>query len=243
MKTQLLYGVLRFVAAAFLVSCSVPDPDAPTDRNVHPAAWINPTSMNNHGATVESEGSESCTDCHGLDLGGSGSVSGCTACHFDVLGSRIPSGSAWTHGATPHDALIGQSKVCNNCHTVYRKFGLLPASCHDCHGTGGATHPLGSAWLDRKSGTFHGIPAKQDISQCAACHGNDYKGGSSGVSCAQCHFGPSGSKGPSGWTHHTTSHKRLGSSMTVCNQCHSLDRTYGNGPSSCHDCHGDGGGD
>ena len=240
LKRLSLCGSLLFAAATVMVSCSEPNPDAPSDRSVHAAAWVNPAAVDSHGADVTRNGSESCTACHGPSLEGSGSLPGCTECHFDAMGSRIPPGSSWTHGSQPHSQFEANSKVCNNCHTVYREFGLPPASCHDCH-AGGAAHPLGSAWLDARSPTFHGIDAKRNAAQCAACHGSDYLGGSSGISCYSCHFGPSGTMVPQGrsWIHGTVPHGSLSSYVDVCNLCHGLDRTYGNGPSSCHDCHDD----
>ncbi|MEI6972212.1 MAG: hypothetical protein WCL44_11945 [bacterium] len=232
------HGIWMLVSATLLASCSEPDPAAPTDRNAHPAAWMNPAATGNHGADVVSDGNESCTSCHGPDLRGTKTLPGCTECHFDPIGSRIPPGTTWSHGATPHNELSGNSMICNNCHGIYRKFGLPPATCHDCHGAG-ASHPIGSAWLDKKSGTFHGIDAERDPAQCAVCHGDDYRGGSSGVSCYACHFGPSGSLVPAGvsWSHGTTPHSSLSAHEAVCNGCHASSRSYGNGPASCHDCH------
>ncbi len=47
-------------------------------------------------------------------------------------------------------------------------------------------------------------------------------------------------KSPTGptWTHGTTPHNQLAASEAVCNKCHTLERSYGNGPAACHDCHG-----
>ena len=231
------------VSATCFVSCTEPGPDTPTDRNVHPALWVSPAAADNHGVNVVSGGSKACIACHGLTLEGSGFIPSCVACHFDAMGGRIPSGSSWTHGTRPHGQFKSERSVCNNCHDLYRKAGLPPAACHDCHaGNGTASHPFGQAWLDKKSPTNHGITAKKNPAECTACHGADYNGGTAGVSCYSCHFSPAGSLVPPGssWSHGSVPHSSLSSYGVVCNNCHNTDRTYGNAPASCHDCHATG---
>lgn len=54
-------------------------------------------------------------------------------------------------------------------------------------------HPVG--WTDINSSIFHGKFIKNnhyDLSSCASCHGNDFKGGISGKSCYTCHQGTNG---------------------------------------------------
>lgn len=238
LKSWLLPLVFISIVLTLMVSCSDSNPDAPLDQNAHPANWANPAATDNHGVTANVNGSEGCTSCHGSDLAGTANVPGCYTCHFDVNGSRVPQGSGWVHGSSPHSQFSVLNETCTNCHNTRRRFDLPPGSCHDCHP--GANHPLGEPWLDKKLSTFHGLVASQDVSQCTACHGADFQGGEIGVSCYQCHFGPTGSKVPAGenWTHGTTPHSSLTLYSAVCNQCHNVNRTYGNAPTSCHDCHG-----
>lgn len=239
LKTRSMVCLLVPVAAALIVSCSEPGSEAPSDRNVHPPFWMSPLAEYSHGSAAFRDGTGSCEICHGLDLNGAGLIPGCRGCHFDALGSRAPVGSSWVHGSAQHGRFTDQNEVCNRCHAILRDYGLPPASCHDCHSEGTA-HPTGQAWLDKKSSIFHGIDAAQDLAQCAACHGGDYRGGTSGVSCFRCHFTAMGGRVPDGhsWSHGTTPHEALTSFDSVCNQCHDVNRTYGNAPSSCHDCHG-----
>ncbi len=205
----------------------------------HPTGqvWLDKKSSRFHGIDARND-LASCAQCHGDDYRGGTSGVGCYACHFSRSGSKVPSGSTWTHGTTPHETLAGSATVCNQCHALNRRYGNGPASCHDCHGAA-ATHPTGQVWLDKKSSRFHGIDARNDLAACAQCHGDDYRGGTSGVGCYSCHFSRTGSKVPAGvsWTHGATPHEALASSEAVCNKCHGLSRNYGNGPSSCHDCH------
>ena len=181
-------------------------------------AWLDPKSAQFHGTSTLV-----CSTCHDLNTK-------CSTCHFGATGSKVPAGSNWTHGTTPHNQLASSEAVCNQCHTLNRSYGNGPATCHDCHGTQSG-HVLGQAWLDPKSAQFHGTSTLT----CSTCHDLNTK-------CATCHFGASGSKSPSGsgWSHGSSSHKSMESYQAVCNQCHTLERSYGHGPSSCHDCHGDG---
>jgi predicted CxxxxCH...CXXCH cytochrome family protein len=53
----------------------------------------------------------------------------------------------------------------------------------------------GQGWMEVTSAGFHGkaIQAENyDMRPCKQCHGADYKGGSSGESCIQCHTKPGG---------------------------------------------------
>ena len=91
---------------------------------------------------------------------------------------------------------------------------------------GACSHPLDEPWLDKKSPKSHSTSSLN----CERCHDLT-------IECNECHFGSSGSKTPSDWTHGITPHDDLVASGPVCNTCHTLTRIYGNGPESCHDCH------
>jgi DMSO/TMAO reductase YedYZ molybdopterin-dependent catalytic subunit len=89
-----------------------------------------------------------------------------------------------------------------------------------------ATHFLGQSWLNKTSPDFHGLSQLS----CTDCH-------SAATECYACHFGPTGSTSPPGWTHGTFPHGSVTEHAPVCNACHDLNRTYGHEPSGCHDCH------
>ena len=175
--------------------------------------WLNKTSLDFHGGS-----GLNCAGCHNLSTE-------CSQCHFGANGSKSP--SAWVHGTTPHDQLSASAAVCNGCHGMNRSYGNGPAACHDCHALPDA-HVLGETWLNKTSPDFHGGSGLN----CAGCHDLS-------TECSQCHFGANGSKSPSDWVHHQGSHKSLKGSGPVCNTCHTLERSYGNGPETCHDCHDD----
>jgi hypothetical protein len=181
----------------------------------HPTddSWLDKKSPRFHGKSLLN-----CDKCHDTE-------NECSQCHFGADGSKSP--SAWIHGTTPHDQLSASEAVCNSCHEVNRSYGNGPAACHDCHALP-AAHVLGEAWLNKTSPDFHG----GSTLNCSSCH-------DTATECSQCHFGADGSKSPTEWVHHQGSHKSLVVSGPVCNTCHALNRSYGNGPAACHDCHDD----
>ena len=91
---------------------------------------------------------------------------------------------------------------------------------------GACSHSVDDPWLDKTNPDFHGTSNLR----CEICHDPS-------VDCSSCHFGASGDKSPSEWVHGTNPHEELEGSGPVCNSCHTLNRSYGNGPEACHDCH------
>ena len=227
--------VLLLIAGVGFVTigCSSPSPEAPNTDQTHPGRYANPAysaSTAFHGTDVNVSGTDGCMSCHGRDLAGTDTVPGCTDCHFDAGGSRVPPGSNWIHGLNQHRDYPDDQTICNRCHDNLRRFGQPPAFCHNCHGSG-LNHILDRPWLDRNSADFHG---SADLTDCGNCHELSAK-------CGECHFGTAGSKAPpaSGWTHgNNGAHQDYGADQDVCNRCHELDRSYGIGPVACHDCHG-----
>ena len=215
-----------------LEGCSNQNPFGPPENSVHPASYIDPMFLGTtqfHGSDTAKNGVGSCRICHGADLDGTDTKSGCYDCHFDLNGSREPESSNWLHGTNPHSNPAEYLSTCNRCHNFMRSYEYPPETCHDCHGQG-LNHVLGQPWLDKKSTDFHG---DQDLLDCGNCHDLSSE-------CSQCHFDASGSKTPpaSDWYHGSSEdHDGTSTYIAVCNQCHSLNRDYGNPPSSCHDCH------
>jgi len=233
-KIGLLFLLLPLL---HLNGCGDPNKEAVFASHPIGQSWLDSGSANFHGDASELA-TANCTECHGSDyLGGSSGVS-CDNCHFGPNGDKVPSGSNWNHGDTPHDSLSAEAATCNACHSILRSYGDGPNSCHDCHG-GAANHATGEQWLNPSINGYHGDVAEQSAVSCQACHGSNYLGGSSGVSCSECHFGPSGSKVPPGvnWNHGFSNHDNREAYETTCNRCHTLLRSYGDGPNSCHNCH------
>ena len=107
------------------------------------------------------------------------------------------------------------------------------------------THPDG--WLDKSSDAFHGYAVTSSISKaenCQTCHGEDYAGGTSEVSCASanCHVGyphPQGFTDPNSPDSHIQFIRNaVNWDITTCKGCHGVDYA-GNGSSdkNCLKCH------
>ena len=129
---------------------------------------------------------------------------------------------------------------CRGCHGTELKGeaeapSCAGAGCHD--GAGG--HPYG--WVVPSSAHFHGdAVAANGNAACANCHGSNFRGGWSGVSCFDCHAGgPSGH--PDGWLEPRSSsfHGQvvLQEGVNDCTRCHGFGLSGGTSGVACADCH------
>jgi hypothetical protein len=187
--------------------------------NPHPAGWSSPTV---HGPVAKAapgatSGFQYCQVCHGPFA--PGGTFNCQNCH----GVVAPHPSAWL----PGDAFVhtttnpGNASVCVQCH---HKNSGTPGCFNNtlCHGAVGI-HPPN--W---PIPTVHGPVAKaapgstSGFLYCEACHGTNFSGGSSGISCQSCHG--IAAPHPSAWLPgdtyvHTTTDP---GNAPVCAQCHTL---------------------
>ncbi len=119
---------------------------------------------------------------------------------------------------------------------------LLLVSCSEDRTTSSyETHPSG--WNQPGSADFHGPQSHLSSSNsCAVCHGEDFSGGQSGVSCYTCH---------AGYPHvgfqltpgvHRTSIRESNWNLTGCQQCHGTNFAGGSSGVSCLGCHDEQGG-
>jgi predicted CxxxxCH...CXXCH cytochrome family protein len=71
-------------------------------------------------------------------------------------------------------------------HDQYAAQGIQCQACHPC-GAKATGHD--TSWMDKASPSFHAVSANAGIASCQSCHGAqlDGVGGTTGVSCAQCH--------------------------------------------------------
>lgn len=117
------------------------------------------------------------------------------------------------------------------------------------------THPEG--WNNPQAEQFHAkVVLESGYEGCQSCHGTDYKGGTSGISCYQCHGNfphPVGFANISSPNFHGEFIKQAPINWKIreCRSCHGLDYSGGsyasscvtchtatNGPEACHTCHG-----
>ena len=152
----------------------------------HPPTWLDKDSELYHGAIVQESGSESCEVCHGADLSGGISGVACSDCH-----ANFPHPAGWLDKESDdfHGDAVNSSGIesCKSCHGENFEGGWSGVACSDCHG-GLFPHPDG--WITPSDENFHGEYIRSDnwsLDGCTGCHGADYTGGSSGVSCVTCH--------------------------------------------------------
>ena len=80
---------------------------------------------------------------------------------------------------------IGSSS-CKSCHSNDFTGGESGISCYTCH----SNFPHPAEWMVIDNDMFHGEYIEDDggsAQNCTSCHGANYSGGSSGVSCFGCH--------------------------------------------------------
>lgn len=145
-------------------------------------------------------------------------------------------GSADFHGTFVRNE---GDRFCVECHALHERGTRELPGCDECHnGPGG--HPWG--WMSPDSADFHGnAVAASGPTVCQACHGQDYRGGWSGVSCYTCHSdGPSGH--PDGWMDPRSSSfhglAMLLQGVDNCTRCHGHGLGGGTSGVACSECHG-----
>ncbi|MFL5273781.1 MAG: CxxxxCH/CxxCH domain c-type cytochrome, partial [Anaeromyxobacteraceae bacterium] len=124
-----------------------------------------------HGGTLKAGGSNTAPRWTG-----GGAEAACGTCH------AIPSSNP------AHPAVSTELTGCNLCHpqSVDPAGALIAGGKHlDGHVDFAGGHPAGWA-----SPTQHGATANRGgLAECQACHGQDLKGATTGVSCDSCHSG------------------------------------------------------
>jgi len=104
----------------------------------------------------------------------------------------------------------------------------------------------GLEWVDTLSPGFHGTVAQannDEFQSCLTCHGWNFDGGTSGVSCVTCHRAENASLHGKGWTDpaslnfHGKAIRAANWDMRDCQTCHGPTYAGGRVSSSCRDCH------
>jgi DnaJ-class molecular chaperone len=215
---------------------------------MHPNEWADINSENSHVAKIVLTGTETCKSCHGTNGKGGTSEVACDQCHAGGL-SGHEAYNIWV-GSPDSPDFHGKDDLdrCQACHGEDYLGGLSEVSCSQCHAGGPSGHPATSIWVGSPdSDDFHG---EDDIARCVTCHGDDYFGGTSGVSCYQCHDGPNAFSCPDyspPSTHNVLQDEDDCEAYHMpgfeyptdngCTICHGVDLTGGFAP-SCFTCHG-----
>ena len=220
-------------------SCS--EDQNPMISKAHPEDWNKPASENFHGAKVLASGNETCTSCHGEDYMGGESQVSCYQCH-----SSYPHNQAFiaNENSPAFHGLFLKEKdwdlsSCQECHGADYTGGESNASCFQCH----ASYPHQSGWLQQGNDQFHGqyLKAKDYALQgCQTCHGEDFMGEDTEISCYTCHSNYPHANGwlvPSDDQFHGEYIQNANWSLDNCQSCHGEDYKGGSSGASCTTCH------
>jgi hypothetical protein len=220
----------------------------------HSVVGYPPSGADFHGeAVIDAGGVTGCGNCHAWSVDGEldftqggWSKIGCNGCHAGGV-SGHPGSNRWLNPSSPGfhgEAVKGEEAPdCNACHGADYRGGWAEVSCFTCHAGGPSGHPASSEWLNPSSPEFHGqAAAGPAITGCADCHGADYLGGWTGVSCNLCH--PNSDIHPVGWVETTDTPGSHGYYLDMelmttddCRACHGEDFTGGWSGEDCSPCH------
>ncbi|KAA3618893.1 MAG: hypothetical protein DWQ05_05860 [Calditrichaeota bacterium] len=206
----------------------------------HTEAWLG-GAENSHGPQLKEldYATDSCENCHGGDLLGGTSEISCTKCH-----NSYPHTQDWVGtGEGNHGFILREQEydlaACNLCHGDDFAGGTSEVSCYKCH----AEYPHGTEWKgegEKSHGEFlRNIDNNYD--SCRACHGSDLAGGTSKVSCYQCHTTFPHWQGwiGQGQNSHNFYLRSNGYDMESCKNCHGENLDGGSSEVSCTKCHAD----
>jgi predicted CxxxxCH...CXXCH cytochrome family protein len=160
-----------------------------------------------------------CTSCHAGDA---------PAGHYDLTSYLGALGGGTD--ATPN-AIAGDSSsliltaLGDDRHTdVADALPALTSWVVDCSLADTRTSIHAAGILDPSSSDFHGLELRRrdwSFSLCAHCHGDDFTGGASGVTCTSCHKdGPTACTTCHGTGPTTNAHVAHGAAKVACSECH-----------------------
>ena len=232
-----------FILVLLILYWSCSENVEPVPSVTHPSEWLVKGSTQFHGSKAESSGLSTCRSCHGVDLNGGESGTSCysTKCH-----PSAHSTSSWSEDTTSanfHGIYLKASDwmvmECSSCHGSDYKGGISEVSCSVCH----RSYPHSDGWNSASSQNFHGLQLKNsvyELADCQPCHGTDFDGGRSEVSCNACHASyphkPSWSNKNSP-EFHGSYLKQNNWSLDACQNCHGSDYQGGSSGVSCFTCH------
>ncbi len=204
----LFFFLIALTACGGEGESSLPPPaeDSSYDYFPHPANWREPAK---HGVTalsrfrdgIDSTLGEACENCHGKDLDGGDVGISCRKCH-----SVFPHPADWVNPESSefHGLMAvakGIEKTCwTQCHGTDFSGGLSGRACTSCHELypHQPENPNLSDYFETansdlwRSFSVHGAFVQENGAvpqgMCSTnCHGTDYSGGLSEVTCFNCH--------------------------------------------------------
>ena len=209
----------------------------------HLVSWNNPADTALfHGVIGLRDSILNCQVCHGTNYKGGRSANSCFTCHTTYPHSYATWVDSLSDTVQFHSAAVikeGKKAECQACHGIDYTGGTSKRSCYYCHIS--SPYPHKPAWGDSASShNFHGasVIAAGNPNECKSCHGTDYKGGNSRVSCFTCHVNfphPAYWTKPDSLLYHGNIVENSGDA--ACRLCHGSDLSGGNTGVACADCH------
>lgn len=202
----------------------------------HDSSWISPISKDFHGLVLKTTDQKTCQKCHGEKLDGNGDQKkSCLTCHKDY--PHQPDFLAPQKHGTAYKNHGDDKTPCFSCHNVAKETAShslksTNPSCESCH-----TYPHPSGWSAKNHGQAALLSGHATgKSDCTSCHGKNYQGGTSQVSCFSCH---------SNYPHKTQWHSpkdhgalfKTSPNDSNCSTCHGTDYRGGNSKTTCYSCH------
>jgi predicted CxxxxCH...CXXCH cytochrome family protein len=208
----------------------------------HGTGWNDPASANSHGSFLKANqwNLSFCQSCHGQQFDGGTSGQSCYTCH-----SSYPHNAAWVNPSSPsyHGNYLKNNQwnlsSCQACHGQQFDGGTSGKSCYTCH----ASYPHNTTWVNPASPNYHGNYLKNNqwnLSGCQSCHGAQFDGGTSGVSCYTCHASyphASAWSNPASPNSHGNFLKANQWNASSCQSCHGTLYDGGASGVSCYTCH------
>ena len=201
--TNAVVLVLFAAFVVFGVGCAEREDPASIPIQAHPEGWTNPADEDFHGVYLNE--------------------------NFDAVREAL----AEDPSLEP-ESFRGVADGCRSCHGQALGF-QSQEQCLSCHASGNVEsggHPAPSVYLAPQDDGFHGkvIAEAMSTDQCQVCHGVEYDGGWSAVSCVACHEG-----GRSG-------HPSTDAMFRPSSDDYHATRLAERGPGNCAECHGEKGG-
>jgi predicted CxxxxCH...CXXCH cytochrome family protein len=208
----------------------------------HKSGWDSTAVAGYHGdyLRLNNWSTTGCTKCHGTALNGGTSGTSCYSCH-----SSYPHSVSWENASSSNHhgdylkALQWQTTECAKCHGSDFNGGVSGKPCYRCH----ASYPHQAAWDSASSNSFHGSYLLQknfQLAECRQCHGINYTGGATQISCLSCHplyphstdWNNESSSASHGQFLKTQSWKN-----DLCTACHGTELSGGVSKTGCFTCH------
>ena len=154
--------------------------------------------------------------------------------HVDASGNSVPgwvtpTGGSHAKSATMNYIANGGTSSCTECHGSDLAGGISKVSCFG--NPAGCHHDPVAPWFATSPATQnHGVSAKKapgnsGFASCQICHGKNFSGGGSQVSCFTCHA-VSAPHSPKPWRGSPYTHATADTANApVCYQCHAYTGT------------------